>query len=204
MTSRGGCCARSTPALHSPIQSPIPRARSISAAWGWLGPSNSPDMLKEECACLVRCRTEPGLTLAWPGVVARVVPLRTVNERLNLNHTHQNRPPRLRRCRSAWRRRREIHSRTPYPPAKPMIKAILYRHRAVPRSQLSQQKENAGPWERPGKFGVVVISRREALEGGQGLAVRRSRKTPPCIAPQAGFRPLMCGRTRLGPPRQRN
>src|SRR5262249_34889163 len=38
----------------------------------------------------------------------------------------QNRcpPQRLRRCRSAWRRQRETHSRTPYPAAKPTIRAI--------------------------------------------------------------------------------
>ena len=33
-------------------------------------------------------------------------------------------PPRARRCLSAWCRRRETHSRTPYPSAKPTIRMI--------------------------------------------------------------------------------
>ena len=37
----------------------------------------------------------------------------------------QDPPSTPRRRRSAWRRRREIHSRTPYPSANPMVRAIV-------------------------------------------------------------------------------
>src|SRR5262249_30396197 len=37
----------------------------------------------------------------------------------------QKPPPRPCRRRSAWRRRREIHSRTPYPSANPVVRAMV-------------------------------------------------------------------------------
>ena len=57
-------------------------------------------------------------------------------------------PQRARRCLSAWRRRRETHSRTPYPSPNPTIIAISALG-VAPTSQVAALTPRALRWNRP-------------------------------------------------------
>src|SRR5262249_58534414 len=59
-------------------------------------------------------------------------------------------PQRARRCLSAWRRRRETHSRTPYPSPNPTIRTIAIPALGVaPTSQAAALTPRALRWNRP-------------------------------------------------------